>query len=105
MTEMLNNEVILAAVEAEGGGYVWDAECFAVTLMENLPSEALLQSLNDLKGVQQIAIEASTLKFDALMRLASIPGLQSLVLNHSGLSDKDAERLASVGPEIVHVEE
>jgi len=103
--EIQRNETILAAVESAGGGYVWDAECFAVTLMDVAVSEELVHALTGLVGVQQIALEASTLKLNSLVCIASIPGLTSLVLNHSSLNAEEVARLASIGPEIVCVQE
>lgn len=103
--EVQRNEAILAAVENAGGGYVWDAECFAVTLMDVSVSNELIQVLEGLVGVQQIAMDASTLELSAMLRIACIPGLRSLVLNHSCLNDEDAVRLALIGPEILYVQE
>lgn len=103
--EIQRNEGILAAVESAGGGYAWDAECFAVTLMDVIVSEGLAQALTGLVGVQQIAIEASTLQLNALVGIASIPGLTSLVLNHSCLNAGEVARLALIGPEIVYTQE
>ncbi len=103
--EINNNENILAAVEAAGGGYVWDAEVFAVTLMDVSPDEELVHALCSLTGVQQIAIEASRLQLESLVRLVTIPGLSSLVLNHSRLTDEDVALLTSIGPEVIQVNE
>lgn len=103
--QVQNNEEILAAVEAAGGGYVWNAEVFAVTLMSVLPEEKLAISLTGLEGVQHIAIEASSLRLITLMCLAGIPDLYSLVLNHSTLTDEQAMLLRSVGPEVILVSE
>lgn len=97
------NNRILTAVDAAGGGYVWDAEVFAITLMDVLPTEELALSLCSLIGVQQIAIEASTLKMDTLVRLAGTPGLSSLVLNHSRLTNEEVAQLSSIVPEFIQV--
>jgi hypothetical protein len=99
------NEAILAMVEGAGGAYVWDAECFAVTLMDVQPPEDLARALQGLVDVQQIAIEASMLRHETLMQIASIPGLTSLVLNHSHLSAEELLQLRTIGPEIVQIEE
>jgi len=102
---MDDNETILAAVEDKGGGYVWDAEVFAVTLMDVQVNDVDAQPLCKLVGVQQIAIEASRLSFPTLQSLARIPGLESLVLNHSSLTPQQVEALVAIGPEIERVNE
>ena len=104
-TTMRDNEDILAVIETTGGGYVWDAEVFAVTLMDTPvgDDEALL--LCKLAGVQQIALNASRLSFSTLQCLARIPGLNSLVLNHSSLDPQQFDTLVMIGPEIVQVNE
>jgi hypothetical protein len=102
---MTDNMSILGAAEEKGGGYVWDAEVFAVMLF-NVPvrdEDAL--PLCKLVGVQQIAIEASGLSFQTLVSLARIPGLQSLVLNHSSLTPQELNTLGAIGPEVVLVTE
>jgi hypothetical protein len=99
------NERILAEVEAAGGGYVWDAEVFAVTLMDMVPNDELAESLGALVGVQQIAINASRLAFDTLRHLSQIKGLDSLVLNHAVLTNDETALLASFVPELILVNE
>ena len=102
---MGDNEDILAAVETKGGGYVWDAEVFAVTLMDVAVSDDEALMLCKLAGVQQIALDASRLSFSTLQRLARIPGLNSLVLNHSPLGDQQIDALVTIGPQILQVNE
>jgi hypothetical protein len=100
-----NNEGILAEVEAAGGGYIWDAEVFAITLMDVVPNDELADSLCALVGIQQIAINASRLAFDTLRRLSQIQGLDSLVLNHAILTNDETTLLASAVPELILVNE
>lgn len=104
-TQFEENERILAEVEAEGGGYVWDADTFAVTLMDVVPNDALATSLCALVGVQQIAINSARLAFDTVRDLAQIPNLESLVLNHAALTDDEAALIASLVPELILVNE
>ena len=104
--EPMNDNVnILAAVEEKGGGYVWDAEVFAVTFFNVPVSDEDALALCKLVGVQQIAIEASGLSFQTLNHLARIPGLQSLVLNHASLTSQELNTLGAIGPEVVLVTE
>lgn len=102
---MDNNERILADFEAVGGGYVWDADIFAVTLMDVAADDKAVLPLCGLTGVQQIELDASRLSIEALKRLASIPGLSSLVLNHARLTSEEARTLADIGPEVIFVDE
>jgi len=104
-TQLEENERILAAVEAAGGGYVWDAEIFAVTLMDVVADDGLAKSLCVLAGVQQIAINSSRLSFDTVKNVAQIPNLRSLVLNHAALTNDEAAYLASLVPELILVNE
>jgi hypothetical protein len=104
-TQFENNERILAEVEAAGGGCVWDAEVFAITLMDVVPNDELAGSLCALVGIQQIAINASRLTFDTLRRLSQIQGLDSLVLNHAVLTNDETTLLASSVPELILVNE
>ena len=91
------NDTILAWVESVGGGYVWEPEIFAVSLLgTNLQGEGYYK-LFGLKGVDQLAIEARTLQFYALERLSRIPGLKSLVINGSSLQQNDLKTLNANG--------
>jgi hypothetical protein len=104
-TQFEENERILAEVEAAGGGYVWEAEIFAVTLMDVVPNDELAKSLCALVGVEQIAINSSRLTFDTVRDLARIPNLDSLVLNHAALTNGEAALLRSLVPELILVNE
>jgi hypothetical protein len=84
---------------------VWDAEVFAVSLMDVVPDDQLAQSLCGLIGVQQIALEASRLAPNTLIRPAKIHGLTSLVLNHADLTDNEIASLGLAGLEIILVSE
>ena len=44
------NENILSHVEAIGGGYVWEAECLAVNLIDVPLSDSDVTRLRDLRG-------------------------------------------------------
>jgi len=95
-----NNERILAEVEALGGGYVWESEIFAIVLMDIAIADQEAASLCGLIGVEQIALNGSRLAFATLQSIASIPGLQSLVLSGVNLSDDQHSLLKHCGPEI-----
>ena len=94
------NEEILAHVESVGGGYVWEPEFFAVTLFDVPVTDSEISSLSELRGVQQIALNASNLSFPAIESIAHIPALESLVLCQHTLSAEQVETLRRVGPEI-----
>jgi hypothetical protein len=100
-----NNERLLAKIEGLGGGYCWDAENFAVTLMDVAVEDSDAAILCELVGVQQIALNASLLSFLALERIAQIPGLQSLVLNVSTVSESELDTLKRFVPEVLTVDE
>jgi hypothetical protein len=94
-----SNQAILDRVEALGGGYVWEPEVFAVILGKARTDEevAVLQGL---AGVQQIALNATSLSFPTLEAVARIPGLESLVLGGARLTDRQLAALQGIGPEI-----
>jgi len=94
------NERILAQVEAYGGGYVWERETFAVMLMDVAIKDQEAVSLCGLTGVEQIALNASRLAFTTLQRIASIPGLQSLVLSGTILPENQRVLLGRLGPKV-----
>ena len=94
----LENEQILTRVEALGGGYVWDAEVFVVTLMDVAVAINDALSLTRLVGVQQVALDCSQLDGPTLRKIALVPGLQSLVLCNHGLSAAEIQLLQSLGP-------
>jgi hypothetical protein len=98
-----NNEEILSHVEALGGGYVWEPETFAVTLMKVPVTDTQVVSLQDLRGVQQIALNASNLSFATLEAIARIPALASLVLSGSTLSAEQVAKLQLICPEVLLV--
>lgn len=98
------NERILAGVEARGGGFVWDAEVFAVTLMDVAITDAEAKALAGLVGVQQIAMDCSKTSLATLCEIAAIPGLQSLMLCNPTLGEDEMKLLSSVGAEVDVVE-
>lgn len=102
--EAERNEAILARVEELGGGYVWDAEEFAVICMDVALADADAMALVGLTGVQQIALDCSRLSFGALKSIAAIGGLQSLVVCNPAFNVNDLPLLEAVGPEIQMVE-
>lgn len=95
------NEGILARIESIGGGYVWDAEVFAVILMEIQPTDSDIADLSKLVGVQQIALNATHLSFPAILSVAQTAGLQSLVLSNSSLSQAQLLDIQALVPEVV----
>lgn len=94
------NEAILARVEALGGGYVWESEIFAISLMDSAISDSDSSALLGLRGVQQIALDASRLSIPALRAIAGIPGLESLVLGKASQAPEELLALGRFGPEI-----
>ena len=97
---MNDNEAILAQVEALGGGYVWDEEFFSVTLFDVPALDSDIAALSKLRGVQQVALNASNLSFPTIESIARIPDLQSLVLCQQNLSDEQVHALRLLGPDI-----
>lgn len=104
-TEAERNEAILARVEELGGGYVWDAEVFAVACMDVAIADVDAMALTGLTGVQQIALDCSRVSVGALKKIAAIGGLQSLVVCNPVFSAEDLKLLEAIGPEIDVVEE
>jgi hypothetical protein len=105
VTATENNERLLAKVEDLGGGYCWDAEVFAVTLIDVAIVDADASIICGLFGVQQMALNASKLSFPALERIAQISGLQSLVLNAPVVSESELDSLKRFVPEVLAVYE
>lgn len=102
---MKSNQEILDHVEALNGGYVWEREIFAISLLNASIRDADAAVLQDLRGVQQIALDATHLSASALEGIARIPDLESLVLFGSRLSDQQLSALERIGPEIVLIDE
>lgn len=102
--EAARNEAVLARVEELGGGYVWDAEVFAVTLMGVAVADVDARPLADLVGVQQIALDGSRVSLGTLQKIAMIPGLRSLVLCNPTLDAQGLRSLQGLGPEVQVVE-
>mgnify|MGYP000916614372 CR=1 FL=1 len=102
--EAERNEAILARVEELGGGYVWDAEVFAVTCMDVPIADDDAMALTGLTGIQQIALDCSRVSVDALKKIAGIGGLQSLVVCNPTFNASDFQLLQAVGPEVQVVE-
>ena len=94
------NERILARMEELGGGFVWDAEVFAVTLMDVAIIDTEAKALAGLVGVQQIAMDCSKTSLATLCEIAAIPGLQSLVLCNATLKEDEVTLLSAVGAEV-----
>jgi len=94
------NERILAQVEDYGGGYVWEPEVFAITLMAVALVDAEAAILDGLTGVRQIALNASRLSFPLVEKVASIPGLRSLVLSRITLTREQLLVLERCGPKV-----
>jgi len=94
------NERILAQVEEYGGGYVWESEIFAVTLIDVAIQDHQASSLCGLTGVEQITLNASQLAFATLQGIAGIPGLQSLVLSGTTLTEDQHALLERLGPNV-----
>ena len=94
------NERILAQVEIYGGGYVWESETFAVTLVDVAIEDQQAASLYGLIGVEQIALNAARLAFATIQNIAAIPGLQSLVLSGATLTKDQQALLERLGPKV-----
>lgn len=97
------NEKILARVESVGGGYVWDTEVFAVTLLDIEPTDSEISELPELTGVRQIALNASKLTYQAVHAVACTPGLESLVISCSAFTDQQHLELEACVPELILV--
>ncbi|APG04977.1 hypothetical protein BJI69_14460 [Luteibacter rhizovicinus DSM 16549] len=99
---MHTNEQILADIEFRGGVYVWDAEVFTVAFMAhiNLTDHDVLP-LTELHGVQQIALNAAHLSHAVIAQVASITGLQSLVLFNNPFSEQELGALRAIGPDVL----
>lgn len=95
------NERVLASVERLGGGYVWDAEVFVVTLMDVAVGDDEAAILCSLVGVEQIALDASCLSYAVLERTAKIPGLRSLILSAPAVSVAEVKALRKFVPEVL----
>lgn len=102
---MKSNQEILDHVEALNGGYVWEREIFAVTLLDASINDGDAAVLQNLRGVQQIALDATHLSASALEGIARIPELESLVIFGSRLSDQQISALKRIGPEIELIDE
>lgn len=87
-------------MEELGGGSVWDAEVFAVTLMDVAVADAEARNLVGLVGVGQIAMDCSRISIATLQEIAAIPGLKSLVLCNQGLEPGELELLGAIGPAV-----
>lgn len=99
------NERILAQVETLGGGYVWDAEVFTVTLMNVAINDAEATALMSLVGIEQIAMDCSKVSFATLRAIAGIPGLRSLVLCNPALEETELKELAAIGAKVLVLNE
>jgi hypothetical protein len=82
------------------GGYVGNTEVFAATLMGVAIADADVAAFAGLSGVQQIALGGTHASFASLQALARIPGLASLVLCNSPISDSELHALEAAGPAI-----
>ena len=94
------NEAILAEVEQFGGGFVWESEIFAITLMDVSVSDQQALVLLGLSGVQQIAINVAQVSALVLNSIAQIPGLKSLVITGRSIESSELSALQSLGPKI-----
>lgn len=99
------NEWVLAHVERLGGGYVWDAEIFTVSLIDVAASDEEARKLCALTGVQQLALNGAQLSLATLKAVASIPGLNSLVLVSPSLEPAELATLMAIGPRITVIEQ
>lgn len=98
------NQDILDTFESVGGAYVWE-EVFTVSSIEIPLMDAQIEPLCGLVGVQQVALHARHLSAAVLRRVASISGLQSLVLAGSRLSAQELEVLRGLCSEVVVLED
>lgn len=87
------NDPILDWVEELGGGYVWDAEVFAVNLLDVLLSDEDAERLSRLVGVQQIAVDSRRMSLGGLTTLARIPGISLLVIRAGSLTENHVDQL------------
>ena len=103
---MIGNQKILDRVEELGGGYVWDAEVFAIILLDCELDDKDASVLLGLQGIQQIAINAGRLSAETIRKLAGISGIESLVLGNYVLSGSFIEEIrVEKGIELIVLEE
>ncbi len=98
------NDPILDWVEQRGGGYVWEPEVFAVIVLEAAFDDEDAERLSRLVGVQQIAVDASRMSLEGLKKLATIPGISSLVIRTDNLTSGDVESLRATCPDVQIIE-
>jgi hypothetical protein len=95
-----DNDAILDELEALGGGYVWEPEIFAVTLVDVDVTDTVVKLVSRLVGVEQVVVNAAGLSPATLKAVASIPGLHSLLLTNCSLSPAELDALRALGPEV-----
>ena len=62
------------------------------------------ERLSRLVGVQQIAVDASRMSLEGLKKLATIPGISSLVIRTDNLTSSDVESLRATCPDVQIIE-
>jgi hypothetical protein len=97
------NMPILDHVEAIGGVYVWERETFIVALLDVPVADDDIAPLRNLVGVEQVALNARSLSWEALDTVARIPGLRSLVLADCALSEREVDALRRLVPEVLRI--
>jgi len=101
--EFESNQAILRKIESVGGGYVWEPEIFAVTMLDIPIDECLAKLVCKLRGVRQIAINCRNISFSALLEISDIPGLQVLVVSELHIMEQEYGTLLASCPEVVVV--
>lgn len=96
------NEAIIAKVEARWSVYVWEPEVFTVEFMASVAiTDTDVLPLAELRGVQQVVLNAARLSLPAAAKVAGTFGLQSLALFNSAYSELELASLRSIGPEVM----
>ncbi|MCC7249428.1 MAG: hypothetical protein IT473_12465 [Lysobacter sp.] len=93
--ELSKNALLLEEIERRGGGYVWEAEVFAVHFMDRPIQQNEVTLLTGLAGVREIYIEASEIGYAELRALACIPGIEHLGIARWEPVDKEYEELSA----------
>jgi len=101
--EIQNNEDILVWIDSVGGGFAWEDEIFAVTLLDVELDDAQVLRISGLVGVKQIALNAHRLSIKTLLTIASISDLKSLVLSMRDFSRDEKIRLEELVPEVLYL--
>lgn len=89
------NSLLLEEIERRGGGYVWEAEVFAVLFMDRPIRLDEVSLLTGLARVREIYVDASEIGYSELKALASIAGIEHLGIARWEPIDTEYEELSA----------